>query len=232
MLLQTVIDHLKTGEFYLENLGGNDEENISSNNINLIINNINLGLIDLYKRFNLSIKEIHLQQFAQIQKYTLSSKYALSNTSSDQTKYVIDTTDDPFLNDILLITNVYDEVGCELPLNDLNKPNSVFTPKYNVIQISCPKDENSNIILYRAAPEMLIPNCDFKQEVPIPYTFLESLLLFIASRFKASRPTQESMIESNNYYQKYIASIELIKSEGLFNSSMNTSTKLNERGFV
>ena len=38
MLLQTVIDHLKTGEFYLENLGGNDEENISSNNINLIIN--------------------------------------------------------------------------------------------------------------------------------------------------------------------------------------------------
>jgi hypothetical protein len=232
MLLQTVIDHLKTGEFSLENLGGNIDDGVTSNNTHSIINYINLGLIDLYKRFNLSIKEIHLQQFAQIQKYTLSSKYALSNLQSEHVKYIIDTLDAPFKNDILLITNVYNEIGCELPLNDSNKEGSVFTPKYNVIQIPCPKDENSTIITYRASPELLVCNCDFTQEVEIPYTFLECLLFFVASRFKASRPNQESLIESNNYAQKYQASIDLIKMEGLYNSSLNTSVKLCERGFV
>lgn len=232
MLLQTVLDHLKTGEFFLENLGGNDDDGVTSNNTEQLINYINLGLIDLYKHFNLSVKELHLKQYAQIQKYKIHSSKAISNTSNTDLKYIIDTVDDPFTDDILLITTVFDEKGCELPLNDSSKTNSVFTPKYNVLQIPCPEDENTNVIIYRASPQLLKVTCDFNQEVDIPITFLEPLLLFVASRYKAARPSQESLIESNNYMQKYISSINLIKSEGLFNSFKNTSTKLTDRGFV
>ncbi len=231
MLLQTVIDHLKTGEFSLTNLGSNDEEGLTSNNLAAVINHINLGLIDIYKRINLSLKEVYVDQYAHIQKYTLNSKHAYSNEESTATKYISDTVDDPFTNDILQIITVNNEVGCELPLNDSNKCDSLFTPKYNVIQVPCPVDGNSLIVVYRAAPELLKNNCDFTQEVELPLTFLDVLLYYVAYRVKASRPDQESIIESNNYFAKYDAAMQLIKMEGLYNSSNTTNMKLIERGF-
>lgn len=231
MLLQTVIDHLKTGELSLTNLGGNDEEGITSNNITAIINHINLALIDIYKRFNLSLKEVYIDQYAHIQKYTLHSKNAYSNESSTSAKYISDTTDEPFTNDILQIISVYNEVGCELPLNDSTNCESLFTPKYNVIQVPCPVDGNTMVVLYRAAPELLDNTCDFNQEVELPLTFLDALLYYIAYRVKAARPDQESIIESNNYFAKYNNALDLIKMEGLYNSSNNTNMKLCMRGF-
>lgn len=233
MLLRTVIDHLKTGDFSLTNLGnGNEEEGLTSNNLQTVINLINLGLIDLYKQFNLSIKEVYVQQYAHIQKYTLHSNHAVSNKETQLTQYIVDTEDDPFLNDILHIMSVYDEKGCPLPLNDTSYCNSVFTPKYNVLQVPCPVDENANVVVYRASPVLLEPSCDFAQEVDIPISFLDPLLLFVASRFKSSRPNQDAQAEGRLLYEKYLLALNQIKEEGLYNTSLPTSTKLIERGFV
>lgn len=231
MLLQTVVDHLKTGELALSNLGGNDEDGLYSNNLNTVINHINLGLIDLYKRFNLSLKEVYVDQYAHIQKYSLHTKHAYSNDTSKATKYISDTEDDPFKNDILHIVSVVNEKGCPLPLNDSNSCDSIFTPKYNVIQNPCPVDGNTLIVVYRAAPELLQANCDLTQEIELPITFLDVLLYYVAYRVKASRPDQESIIESNNYLSKYEASIQVIKMEGLYNTSNNTNIKAIVRGF-
>lgn len=231
MKLQTVIDHLKTGEFQFTNLGDNDEENVSSNNLPMIVNNINLALIDLYKRFNLSLRELYVQQYAQIQKYKLSSEHAQSNTTSEELKYLIDTDDDPFTDDILQILEVFNEVGCKLPLNDSNDCNSLFTPKHNVLQIPCPVDENAVVIVYRAAPELLKSTCNLSAEVDLPITFLEALLYYVAYRLKSSRPDQESQNEGNNYFAKYNEAIAVIKVEGLYNSTNTSNLKLIARGF-
>lgn len=231
MQLQTVIDHLSTGEFSLTNLGGNDEEGVTSNNTKAIINHINLGLIDIYKRFNLSLKELYVDQYAQIQKYELTSEHAVSNDDSDALKYISDTEDDPFEDDILHIISVSNEVGCVLPLNDSTDCNSLYTPKYNVLQIPCPVDGNTVIITYRASPILLKTTCNLKALVDIPYTFLEALLYFVAYRIKAALPDAESKIESNNYFAKYNEAINLIKVEGLYNTDNTSNIKANLRGF-
>jgi hypothetical protein len=231
MLLQTVLDHLKTGDLSLSNLGGNDEDGVYSNNTKQIINHINLGMIDIYKRFNLSLKEIYVDQYAHIQKYNLNKKHALSNKESTLIKYISDTEDDPFQNDILQIVDVANELGCSLPLNNSNECNSLFTPKYNVIQNPCPVDGNTIIVIYRAAPELLTVSCDADQELDLPVTFLEPLLYFVAYRIKAARPDQESLIESNSYFNKYLAGLDLIKAQGLYASFNTTNLKLIQRGF-
>lgn len=234
MQLKTVIDHLRTGEFSLANLGGNDEEGVTSNNIEAIINHINIGLVNLYTKFNLHMGEIQIQQYAQIQRYKLDKKYAQSNTESTASpKYLIDTDDEPFDNNVLLVTNVYDELGCELPINDSACCNSVYTPSYNVVQIPCPEDENAITVIYRAGPNLLkVDSCDLEQEVPIPVQLLEALLYFIAYRFKATRPDVESIGESNNYFAKFEKVCESILLQGLYNTPFRTNTKLETRGFV
>lgn len=234
MLLKTVIDHLKTGEFSLVNLGGNDEEGVTSNNVESIINHINIGLVNLYTRFNLHMGEIQIQQYAHIQRYKLNKAYAQSNAESAiSAKYLIDTDDEPFNDNVLVVTNVYDELGCELPLNDSAYENSVYTPSYNVIQVPCPDDENAMTVIYRAGPDLLeVDGCNLEQDVPVPIQLLEALLYFVAYRFKATRPDVESIAESNNYFMRYKEVCDVTSMQGLYNAPFKTNSKLEERGFV
>jgi hypothetical protein len=139
MKLSDVINHLELGELNLSNMGGDEEDGLNPNNFGKVISYINLGLIALYTKFPVKTKELFITPVEHITNYKLHTDYLVSNQESTAPyKYLNSSYDDPFTNDLALVERVFDELGCELPLNNSACCDSLFTPSYNVLQIPCP----------------------------------------------------------------------------------------------
>jgi len=183
-----------------------------------LISHINLGLLAIYKRFFLSSKEIYIQQYSQIATYVLSSKYAQTNiASAEPIKYIMDTVQNPFLDDVLKIEEVYDEEGNKLPMNDVTEDLSVFTPNYRSVQVPYPVDANTMAVQYRAAHPKIIYTRDINPaeiEVEVPNSLHEALLYYVASRY-ATSVGGDGGNEGNTYFQKFEDSCNKVDEYGL-----------------
>lgn len=185
MLLSEFFDYLIYGDLSHLAVNSLGEEGIKIADQPKIITNINLGLISLYTRFPLRTAEIHIQLYDHIDTYFLHDDYAQTNTASAEVyKYLLDTSSQPFTNNVLKIDNVYDEVGDEYPLNDPIQSASVFTPDYNSIQVPFAASENAISVVYRAAPDRLITRGQDPTlvTVPIPYYLTDALLAYVANK--------------------------------------------------
>jgi hypothetical protein len=234
MKLDQVIQVLATGELSQANLGSNDVDGITSNNKSMLVNHINMAMIDLYTRFPLALKEIWLTPNDHMTTYKLHSKHADTNVESTELKYINDSVYVPFKDDILIVDQVFNEIGCEVPLNDSNNCNSVFTPTFNTIQIPCPSPENSYCIVYRASPELLDTGvrCNGDADIELPHSFIPALCYFVASRFHASRTHTNSIVESASYMQKYEAACNILMLSGAYTANNTTNLKARANGWV
>ena len=87
-----------------------------------IINSYISGALDyMYSRFALKTQDIILCPLAGKTDYLISSKYAVSNTASSETKYIQDSSMKPFTDDWLLLLDCYDEMGRQIPINNQNR---------------------------------------------------------------------------------------------------------------
>ncbi|MBT7349178.1 hypothetical protein HN803_00060, partial [candidate division WWE3 bacterium] len=72
-----------------------------------IVSNVNLGLIEIYKRFTLKEKRIDLYEQTGITHYLIRSDYLSSTVAAVSSNgYLIEDSDDPFEDDIIKITEV------------------------------------------------------------------------------------------------------------------------------
>ena len=205
MLLKEVLEHLSYSEFSQISLGGSTLGAIEEADRPAIVSFINLGLMDLYKKFSLREKAVIIQQFANISEYVIHSSNSVSvGTATYQ--YGKDTVLEPFQDDLLKVQQVFSEEGVEFSLNDPTDMYSVFTPSYNTIQIQSPDDENAVSVSYRAAPVKLSttsPDPD-TMEIPLPEVLLSALLAFLAHR--AHKPmASESNRAGADYLGTYLA---------------------------
>ena len=74
---------------------------ISDTDTPRVISYINSGLLDLYTRYPLLMKELRLQQYSYITSYKLSVEHARTNSTSDKVKYIIDSNLAPFTGDVI-----------------------------------------------------------------------------------------------------------------------------------
>jgi len=252
MKLSDLFQQLSQGELSQLKMGNRDEVGIRACDYNKIIPHINLGLTELYKRFNLKMSEVVVQQQDQINIYYLDSQYAQTNRPDDWddsnenvTKtdpyYIIDSPYQPFTNNVLRIEAVHNEIGEELYLNqdrqywkDSDKYWAVSTPSYNSIQVPYPEKENQMIVTYRADHDPIVmaetSNLS-KIYVPISPSYLEPLLMYIAARVYTNLGSNEGN-EGNNYTAKFEASIKQIEQLNLTNSIDTQNTKLEYNGWV
>ena len=83
MKLQTIFDQLIHGELSQLFIGGAETSDvIVPDNYPKVISYINMGLLELYKRFPLRLKELVIQQNEGIGTYILDSNYAVANNES------------------------------------------------------------------------------------------------------------------------------------------------------
>lgn len=168
-----------------------------------VVGYINLGLKEIYKRFFLRSKEIYVQQYDQITTYKLHSAFAQTNTASTEPiKYIMDTVDDPFEDDILKIEEVYDEEGNKLALNDVTDELSIFTPSFRHIQIPNPNNENMLAVQYRACHPKISTSLATEPEdveVELPNSLHVALLQYVGYRANI----RTNMEKSADFWQQF-----------------------------
>lgn len=237
--LQQIFDDLTYGYLAQTSLGDFDADEYESSpdprNYAQLTSYVNQGLLELYKRFFLSSKEIDIQQYEQITSYILDSKYAVSNVASvEPVKWIEDSSDYPFQDDILKIEEVYDEEGNKLPLNKDDDEDSVFTPNYKTIQISEPNANNMVSVQYRAAHPRIEYAVDFDpetEEIMLPLSLYDALLQYVA--FKVFQNTGlGGEAKSSSFYQMFEKSCMQVEEYGLeVQTDTTADARFVERGW-
>lgn len=238
MRLIEIFKQLSYGELSQLAIGGHDASGIiQESDYPKIIAHLNLGLLELYKRFDLRREEVIIQQHDHIGRYYLDSKFAESNEESNEpVKYIKDSAHMPFTDNVLRIERVVSECGADLFINDHSKYWTVLTPTYNSVQVPWPEKENIMLITYRASPDV-IPSVNVipeTQEVDIPLSHLEPLLLYVASRIYAAKPAlnNESSNRGMEYLSKYELACKRIEDLNLVQTNNTENMKLQKMGWV
>jgi hypothetical protein len=220
MTINQVITLAKKGE--LKNLAQ------AANDTETIVAYINLGLLELYKRFPLSIKE-HLI------------------TLSDDTEIY----DMP--RDFMWIVAAYGEVAADdtqivnqLPINEEDNPLSVNTVSYNQVQIPVNVEGEHISLIYVASPPYILYDADTETfsyvdiegdeqtivDVPLPAQMIEALLHYIGYRAHGSL-TGELNAEHTTHYVRFEASCTRVEQRGMFtNDDMSTVDKFKSKLWV
>jgi hypothetical protein len=237
--LLDVFRDLTYGELSQLHIGGLIPSELESEpdpaNYTKIISHVNMGMTELYKRFFLLSREIYIQQYEEIELYQLHSNFNQTNVASTEPiKYILDTPDNPFLDDLLKIEQVYDEVGCLLPLNDISEEFSVFTPSYRSVQIPYPKNENVFAVQYRADHPRIVwdqETMPIDIEIDIPQSLYEALLFYVGSRAHTSMGG-DGGAEGGMYWQKFNQSCEDVMRLGLQVQGEPGAWRFDQAGWV
>lgn len=235
MKLSDILEQLTYGELSQLNMGGWSGNEVRQEDLAKVVSHINMGLLELHKRFWLRSSDVIIQLYDHIQTYTLDRRYAITNVlSTELYKYIVDSQYEPFQDNVLRIEQVYNEGGELLFLNDLTEPWSVFTPSWNSIQIPFPERHNSLLVHYRAAHPLVrvTPETDAATvDIDIPPGLLEPLLLYVGAR-AYSALNSDGNAEGNNYLQKFEASCKIAEANGMQIHTNYGNLRLDQKGWV
>jgi len=204
MNLQDVVNLAKSGE--LSNLAVKDDTDT-------ILGYMNLGLIELYKRFPIRTSEFILELRADTDLYVMPS-------------------------DFMWMVAAYDEVSASstdtvavLPINVEDNPLSINTVTWNTIQVPVTTDGAYISIIYVASPPVFT-NLDLGKDLPIPVQMVEALLHYIGYRAHGAMDGN-IQAENNTHYQRFEASCKRIQMASMFTTDdLNMANRLVNRGFV
>lgn len=182
---------------------------------------LNLGIIELYKRFPLRVEEAIV---------TLGNKeyYKMDGTDPD----VDMPTDAPYM----WIVRAYGEVpmDCdvsvnELPINDEDSLLSINTVNWCTIQVPASIDNETISLIYVAAPVLLTAG-DLNKTLPIPPQLYEALLHYVGYRAHGALDGN-IQAENSTHYQRFEASCQRAKESGMYTTdSMEMNRDM--KGFV
>ncbi len=234
MRLSTIFQQLALGE--LNQLGILEEDGITvrPDKYPLLISQINLALTVLFTRFPLIEKIVTIRQIDSVTDYSLTLAHADTATGTEL-KYIVDTAEIPFTEDIIHLFGAYDELGAEVPLNDLEDETSWYTPSYNTVQIPTPVSGNFSLFTYRASHPVLDVTLLNPEavEVYLPDILLPALLAYIASRIHATRTEELSVAVSARYLSQYNGFCTEIENSNVLNTSTSQSNnKLGINGWL
>lgn len=235
MLLKQLLDSLIYGE--LANLSiGKPEWNDGTFNYKRLIECISLGNIELHKRFTLKKENVVLQIDSSIDTYTLDYTHAISNTTSTDIKYIIDSASRPFSGNVGRIDSVYDHKGRKLYANTTQFTQDIKFLDYKTILMSNLECYSILNLVCRAIPtpiNLQSENDLDSYEIDLPYQYIESLLLYAAGRATANRGAENSTNnESAIFFARFEASCANIITLGLDTTEEMYNEKLLNRGFV
>lgn len=210
-------------------------------NDNTVVAFMNLGLIEIYKRF------------------VLRSDEALLTLKDGKTVYKVDGTDTdiyttPEGTDINCVemgagkymhlvaaygpgpdAEDYDLDTISLPINVEDDPYSVNTVSYNEIQVSVITEGSQISIVYTALPDRVDTTVVGWEdlEVPVPDQFTETLLHYIGYRGHGSMDGSIEA-ENNTHYMRFEASCNKLRElgVGITPDDFNMDSRVSDRGFV
>lgn len=215
-------------------IGGDGSGTCDPAKVPALITYANDALVQLFSKFILNERNLVVMMHDVITTYKLTSLRARTVTPTDplQVQYIIDSPYDPFSDDLIKVLQIFDDAGREIILNDQTVYGSIFTPKYNVLQIPIPVDGQPLYVTYQAKHAVLDPTA-LGMIVDVPDVLVEALTSYIAHKVLFHMNGQEHSMKAKEHLDKYNAIIAEVQEKDLVNSSSSTNRfpKFYERGF-
>lgn len=248
MKLIEIFNQLTFGELSQISIGGIEGGEINDKNYYAILSHINLGLIALYRRFPL--KEGRLTLALQQGRYTypITSTYAVNNTKSTELiKYIEDSVSEKFTDDINKIESVFTDTGFELALNDEANVYSVRTPSATILtvpplivakSVDLPDEYKTDklTLVYRANHPIIDQDVGSfdpsTYEVQLPYSHLEALLYFVASRVNNPIGMVNEFHAGNSYAAKYEQACQQLEISNMRVDQFSQPDRISRNGWV
>lgn len=178
---------------------------------------MNLALIEVYGKFAILQEEQVIHTVANKTRYNLQS-----NSQKILQVYFRDLNKDPLLG--------YDSYK-EIPVNDINCDESVFTPQPHLLHIPNPTEGRVYSVMQIVTPPYITKANIDSIDMNVPEQFLEPILYYAAYRaYKSMNGDQQTEIGS--HLGTYMNSCKEVYKKGLAQTPIMTNTKLNERGFA
>jgi hypothetical protein len=224
--LKDLVSMLITGAYANTTFSGTNGE-LKEAHYEKISNLINLGVIELYKRFKFLENELILHVTPSVTTYYLRADKAVALLDISTSKYIELSTSDGFLN-ITKVTGAFDSSGEEIPINfkptcaleyyDLPVIISLAT---DILKITNVTTDQTISIVYQSYPtKLILDNFDDPEsiEISIPDVAIEALLAFIAA--KTFKPMGDNNSTANadksaSYEQQYELACQKISLYGL-----------------
>ena len=218
MTLQSIINLARSGELKkLSDQSYTDE---------IIIDYINLGLIELYKRFQLQTEELVIT-------FTNEAKtiYTLGVDTDGVTPLDSDVSYPNGYSEVMVIQEAYDEDGNSYNINEESDLLSIFTISQSQLQIPNPSIGSIVSIIYRPSPtyytESMLTN-----EINMPSSLVEALLSYIGYRAHGAMDGNINA-ENNTHYTRFEASCLRAANLGVVTAdSLDTTYNLFWKGYA
>ncbi len=234
MKLSDIYEKLAYGEFSMLAVGDVDSNTPGDQDYNNLIPIINLGLLDLYKRFPLKNNSVKLTLDATVTKYQLSPDYLVSNTSSTQPiKYLDDTVECVMDSGVIKLEAVYTSAGQDLLTSSSEKLGEVSLAEYNTLRVHTPVHGTELVVKYRAAHKSIpieVHEAD-EVEISLPIVMEEALLLYIAYKKHLSINT-DGLNEGMQLLNRYEAVCAALKRDFTYHNNYTNSSRLITDGWV
>lgn len=207
MRLQEIVDILKSTELKQIVVGEDDVQ---------VISLLNLALIDVYAKFNILEEEQIITCVAGKTRYTLQD-----NSQAVKQVYFRNLNTNPPNGE-----DAYQEV----PINDINCDESVFTPQPYILHIPNPTEGREYSVIQTVTPPFITTDNIAKVDFNIPPQLLEPLVNYVGYRaYKSMNGDEQSEIGS--HYRAYTRSVQDVLKRGLVHYTILTNTKTTDRGF-
>lgn len=235
MQIQDFFTQLSHGPLSNLSLSGDGSGTIVDAKQGQMIDHLNNGLMRLYSKFILAEKELILRMIGATTSYYLmpqfSESYKAANPDSTNAVYIIDALN-PFQDDLIKILTIFDPNGEELPINNLEKCESVFTPRPNQLQVPHPIADATLSIMYQASHYKLQYGV-LSQEIYIPATLNEALISFVAAQVYSNMSGQDNSMKARELMSNFQYLIgETVENDTVNSSSSTTNTKFERNGWV
>lgn len=199
-----------------------------------VVDAINEGLIRLYTRFILNQKDVVISLRDHITSYRLNSLYSETLYPQDgvEIPYILDLPGEVFVNDVLKVLFVYDNDGCELPLNDVTNCKSVFTPKYDVVQVPEPVTGKLINVVYQSK-HILLSVGDPLEEIVLPEPLYGALEAYVAHLLFADINSDDAKVKSDKQLARFEQICAEVASTDIASSTtVQTNIKFQNRGWI
>lgn len=234
MNVAKLFSQLSYGELSNLSMGLNGAGTIQEPDQPKVITYANEALIRLYSRFNLREKDVLVEMVEHITNYHLISRFAETKYDPDiePYPYIKDLPLEPFADDVIKVLAVYNSFGRELPLNDPESCDSVFTPQANVLQVPKPVAGQALSVHYQAKHPVLSES-DQEQEILLPDVLIGALTAFIAYKVHSHMNTQEASAKAQEHLSIYESIVESVKDSDTASTSISsTNSRFHKRGWI
>lgn len=247
MKLRDIFDQLTAGELSQLHIGGSESGAIDEADWGKVVTHVNLGLTALYRRFRLKEGRLTLLLQPGLYSYALTSSYAVSNIgSAAPVKYLLDD-DEPFKDHLLKVERVYTQGGLELGLNNLADPYALATPSSTTLRVPAEivdqavglpdalKTPSLGIVFRANHPLLWQRGGVFDPDtlaLELPYSHLQALLYFVASRVHNPVGMTNEFNAGNNWAAKYEQECQRLEHENLAIDQGSQGDRLGRNGWV